>query len=376
METDHIPVLKPRLPGLKHLSPYLERIDAARVYTNYGPLHEELGARLESMFDSPPGSLTLASSGTAALVGAILAAAGRPNSVDSEAIVPSFTFSATGIAAEICGFRPRIMDVDMDSWTLDPDAVLSAPGLERVGLIIVTSPFGRPIEPASWLRLQEKTGIPVVFDGAACFAVLSSDVDLIDRALQSLNFGFRDSRETVVPAINGKMSEYHAAVGLAELDGWEMKHTQLSKVAKDYNRAFDSLGLGDNLYTAPDISSCYILVRTNNCKESLAVQKSLTTNQVGFRHWYGSGLHMQQHFKSLAQDGCPNAEFLAANLIGLPMAPDLTISNINRVASCVCEGMTAQGLANAQWNAPDRSLSVSLHPGKASSGCKPPCRSS
>ena len=67
METDHIPVLKPRLPGLKHLSPYLERIDATRVYTNYGPLHEELGARLELMFDSPPGSLTLASSGTAAL---------------------------------------------------------------------------------------------------------------------------------------------------------------------------------------------------------------------------------------------------------------------------------------------------------------------
>src|ERR1019366_10315163 len=52
-------------------------------------------------------------------------------------------------------------------------------------------------------------------------AVVSHNTDLVARASQTLNFGSSGSRDSRTPSTNGKMSEYHAAVGLAELDGWE-----------------------------------------------------------------------------------------------------------------------------------------------------------
>ena len=51
-------------------------------------------------------------------------------------------------------------------------------------------------------------------------AVATSDVDLAQRSAQALNFGVSSIRDCRMASTNGKMSEYHAAVGLAELDGW------------------------------------------------------------------------------------------------------------------------------------------------------------
>jgi dTDP-4-amino-4,6-dideoxygalactose transaminase len=149
----------------------------------------------------------------------------------------------------------------------------------------------------------------------------------------------------VVPAINGKMSEYHAAVGLAELDGWEQKHFQLSRVAELYRLALGSLGLGVSLHTAPDISSCYILFRAADRGASLKLETTLTADNIGFRHWYASGLHTQHRYRSCAQENCPNSELLATTLIGLPMALDLTDLEINRVADSIYRGLNSQKIS-------------------------------
>jgi dTDP-4-amino-4,6-dideoxygalactose transaminase len=54
-------------------------------------------------------------------------------------------------------------------------------------------------------------------------------------ALRALNFVFYDDRNAVAASTNGKMSEYHAAVRLAELDGWgPAKRAQLEGVVALY----------------------------------------------------------------------------------------------------------------------------------------------
>ena len=55
--------------------------------------------------------------------------------------------------------------------------------------------------------------------------------------MQALNFGYDADRLSKRPAINGKMSEYHAAVGLAELDGWEGKVAGFSRAAEILTRS-------------------------------------------------------------------------------------------------------------------------------------------
>ena len=116
---------------------------------------------------------------------------------------------------------------------------------EHIGLVIPVATFGRPVPQAPWHAFREKTGIPVVIDGGASFAgvankadaflgnipvglslhatkcfatgeggaVVSCDTDLVVRASQALNFGFLGSRDSRTASTNGKMSEYHAAVG-------------------------------------------------------------------------------------------------------------------------------------------------------------------
>ena len=50
---------------------------------------------------------------------------------------------------------------------------------------------------------------------------MSTDKDLISRIMGRSNFGFTSRREAMSVGTNAKMSEYHAAVGLASLDVWD-----------------------------------------------------------------------------------------------------------------------------------------------------------
>src|SRR2546423_1551532 len=83
-----VPVLRPRLPSTDRLVPYLRQIDAARVYTNHGPLATTLARNLVEYLSMPQGGIACASSGTTALVGAILAVAGPAAKERPLALVP------------------------------------------------------------------------------------------------------------------------------------------------------------------------------------------------------------------------------------------------------------------------------------------------
>src|SRR5262245_54898121 len=114
-----IPVLRPLLPSADAILPYLRQIDSNRIYSNWGPLVGQLTTRLSKHFGVPEDVVLTASSGTAALVGAILGTAGRGEAGRSIAITQGLTFVATQSAIEQCGYESRILDVKGDSWSLD-----------------------------------------------------------------------------------------------------------------------------------------------------------------------------------------------------------------------------------------------------------------
>ena len=100
-----VPVFRPQLPRCRDVLTYLRRIDATRIYSNHGPLLRELECRLSSCLGIPSGGVICASTGTNALIGAILATAGRATALRPWAIVPAFTFVATAAAVEQCGYQ-------------------------------------------------------------------------------------------------------------------------------------------------------------------------------------------------------------------------------------------------------------------------------
>jgi dTDP-4-amino-4,6-dideoxygalactose transaminase len=359
-------VLRPRLPGAERLEPYLKRIDETRVYTNWGPLVMDFEARLCDHLQLPAGGVTSAGSGTDALVGAILGTAGRAGEERPLALLPAFTFIATAAAVEQCGYRPYLADVDAESWMLEPERLLDHPELDHVGLVVAVAPFGRPVRQDGWRAFRERTGIPVVIDGAAsfdrvsetpdgylgeipvaisfhatkCFAtaeggcVASTDTELVLRAAQSLNFGFHLTRESAAPSINGKLSEYHSAIGLAELDGWDAKRAEILGVIESYRSLLGAAGLEGRLVASPQIGCSYVLF---DCGEAPAdrIEASLDDAAIGHRRWYGRGLHREPYYTDADHTPLEVTDSLAQRLIGVPLAPDLVEPDVRRVVDAL-----------------------------------------
>lgn len=358
-----IPVMRPLLPRAERLLPYLRRIDETRLYSNYGPLSVELERRLAQALDLPAGGLVCASSGTAALVGAILASAGRASPAKPLALVPAFTFAATACAAEQCGFEPYFADIDSSTWMLDADRLADHRVLDRVGLVVPVGPFGRPVPQDAWLRFRSATGIPVVIDGAAGLAALAerphdflggvpvaisfhatkvyatgeggavatSDLDLAKRSSQALNFGISGIRDCRMASTNGKMSEYHAAVGLAELDDWPAKLAAFGGAAARYRRALAGTLAADRFHAAPEIGPNYAVFECRDAAETEAVESRLRADRIEFRRWYGFGLHRESYYAGCERDDTGVTDDLATRLLGIPVAPDLSQASVDRV---------------------------------------------
>jgi dTDP-4-amino-4,6-dideoxygalactose transaminase len=362
-----IPVLRPQLPKASALLPYLERIDESRVYSNWGQLVTELSARLSCLFGLPAETVVCANSGMSALVGAILAFSGRATPSRPLAIVPDYTFTATALSAQACGFEVVLASCHADTWTFSPDELLSRPDLlSRVGLIIPVAPYGRPIPQKPWLEFHRRTGIPIVIDGAACFesllrepeqivgtlpvvlsfhatksfgtgeggAVVVNDRNLITRTLQCLNFGFLHDRTTEMPSINGKMCEYVAAVGLAGLDGWHQRNKLSLDVFARYREAFENFKISAPLWGPPSISSSYVLLQCTGSAQAESVMRHLDSVGIGSRRWYGAGLSAHGAYRQVSRVDLHGRQALVAeSLIGLPVAPDLTEQEILRIAA-------------------------------------------
>ncbi len=326
----------------------------------------ELSRRLGTRFSLADENVITAASGTAALIGAILATVGRARKERPLALVPGYSFVATAVAAEACGYEVLFADIDEESLLLEPADALSHPSLDRVGLVIPVGAFGRAIAQSGWREFRDATGVGVVIDGAACFeaasaapsallgeipvamsfhatksfgtgeggCVVTSDRDLAKDVVRALNFGFFGTRECRAASINGKMSEYHAAVGLAELDGWDEKERGLKTVAENYRRSFQKLGLADRFIGAPDSASCYVLFRCETEQKAQALAAHLERESIGYRFWYGRGIHKEPYF---TRRSCvlPNSENAASRLIGLPVAPDLATQDIERIVNTV-----------------------------------------
>ncbi|MFT4056782.1 MAG: DegT/DnrJ/EryC1/StrS family aminotransferase [Novosphingobium sp.] len=359
---------EPRLPTTDAVAPYLRRIDQVRMYSNQGPLVRLLQKRLQSSFGLADGSVVTTSSGTAALVAAIMAHAGTATADRPYAVCPSYTFVATAAAASQCGFQPYLADVCDESWTLDPDRLSDHPMIDRFGVVVPVTAYGRAIDVERWARFQHETGVKVVIDAAAAIeavadgtmvcdasvplalsfhatkafgcgeggCILWSDPTLAARASQATNFGFRETRNSQTASLNGKMSEYHAAVALAELDGWATKRADFARAARAYRAGFVQSGLApDDLFTAPELASNYVIYRCADTTIAETLQATMDAAGIETRFWYGRGMHLHDHLADAPRDETPVSERLGGSLLGLPMGSGLAASDIARVVAVV-----------------------------------------
>lgn len=356
-----IPVLRPQLPRRETYLDYLREIDENRWYSNHGPLVRRFEARLATHFDLPAEGVASFANGTIALTAGLLALGARAK---QRCLLPSWTFIASAASVLAAGLVPHFVDVDPETWALDPDALARRKDLSGVGAVMAVSPFGSPLDRARWENFTARTGIPVLIDAAAGFdsvasisaagagptpimislhatkvlgigegaVLISSDRPLVQVAQQYGNFGFYGVAEAMVPGINGKLSEYAAAIGLAALEQWPGRRAQALALASAYRLALMDLpkvtlapGFGQSWVS----STCCVTVPG----DGLSVGDRLAALGIETRRWWRRGCHHQPAYGALPRDPLPVTEDLARRCLGLPFYPDLSTAEIERIVA-------------------------------------------
>lgn len=236
-----IPVTKPFMPPKSEYDSYVNGIWERQWLTNNGPLVNELELKLKDYLDLK--HLLYLGNGTIALQIAIKAL-----SLKGEIITTPFSYVATtsSIVWENC--KPVFVDIDKNTLNIDPQKIEAAITSSTTG-ILCTHVYGNPCDIEAISAIAKKHNLKVIYDAAHCFgtkykgqsifkfgdistcsfhatklfhtieggAVFTEEPDLLKKMAYLRNFGHDGQENYFGLGINGKNSEFHAAMGLVNL---------------------------------------------------------------------------------------------------------------------------------------------------------------
>lgn len=367
----YLPFLRPRLVETDEIVPYLQRIDATRLYSNFGPLALEFEQRVLSEYFASVGAVSTVHNAT---VGLMLAIDTVRRTSGRYAVMPSFTFAATPQAALWCGLEPYFVDVRPGDFCVEERAVERA--VEDLGddlaVVVPYAAFGTACDLEFYAQLQRR-GVPVVVDGAASFGststgrqfgagfpgsvvfsfhatksfgvgegglVYSGDPGLIARIRQGSNFGFSQARASEFRGLNGKLSEYTAAVALATLDRYPAKVATRQRVHDAYVASLASHGLLEAGWGLQQIQGMVAhqfmpVLCPPNLDNQSAVQQ-LERAGIQTRTYFSPACHEQPAFASCRRASLEVTEALSRRILNLPLWEDMELDHVERVVQSIC----------------------------------------
>jgi dTDP-4-amino-4,6-dideoxygalactose transaminase len=314
-------------------------------------------------------------SGTEALWLSLLACGVGPG---DEVITVANTFMATAEAITYCGARPVFVDVNENTYTMDP-AGLEAALSPRTKAIIPVHLFGQPADLDSILLFARDHNLVVVEDAAqahgakykgrtagtlgnaGCFsfypsknlgafgeagAIVTNDAELQEKLRILRDHGqVRKYRHDVI-GWNCRMDGIQAAVLSVKLRYLESGNSLRRAHALQYNRALDGLGEVVTPFEAPYARHVYH-VYAIRVEERDEVTRFLKERAIQCGVHYPVPIHLQKAYQHLgyATGSLPISERIALELMSLPMFPELTEEQIATVALAVREAIAGGAIA-------------------------------
>jgi dTDP-4-amino-4,6-dideoxygalactose transaminase len=332
---------------------YLEKAISSNQYSNFGPLVQELTSRLANYFEVDAESLVLISNATIALEAA-MATSPIKKSTGPEVqswVLPSWTFTATGLAAQRAQARFEFGDVDPKFGVLSPS------GDKESRKRLSVAPFGATISHLSHAdsdlidaaasfdalrgegrNLNQGSGVVVSLHATKSLSsgeggvFFSRDKDWVARVKSYISFGFRPGeRESQTIGTNGKMSEISAAAGLASLDVWAETrerwlgvHAEVKEISSKYS--LSTVGAMPEDYISP-----YWVIRLENKSTRDALTCHLAGLGIATRLWWSNGLHNMPAFADVPTGNMATTNDWANTYLGLPFYPDMSAAEITKI---------------------------------------------
>ena len=283
-----------------------------------------------------------------------------------EVITTSFTFAATAEAICYVGATPVFADIDPGTLNLDIESIASKI-TDKTRAIIVVHLFGLPVDVEKIKLLTENKNISIIEDCAqsfggsihnkqtgalgdiACFSffpsknlgaygdgglVSTNNDQLADQVKLLRNHGSPRRYQHDIIGYNSRLDEIQAAILRIKLKHIDEYNRNRRNIAAQYSQAFS----GTEIVT-PHVNSDsqhafhqYTLLHKNRDK----IKQALEANHIASAIYYPSGLHQQIAFaEHISKTSLPVTERVSTQCLSLPMFPEMTADQIERVTNTV-----------------------------------------
>lgn len=347
-------VTQPFLPPREEYEKYLEGIWTRNWLTNMGPLASQLEMELKNHLHV--NHLLFVTNGTVALQMAIKAL-----DLEGEIITTPFSFVATtsSIVWENC--KPVFVDIDEKSLNIDASKIEAAI-TDKTSAILATHVYGNPCNVEKIEEIAKKYDLKVIYDAAHAFGVeingksifefgdistcslhatklyhsieggliITKDADLLKKLAYIRNFGFDGPENFAELGLNGKNSEFHAAMGLANLKHITSIQNKRAELAQRYNEKLVSLkATRPHWCSTSENNNSYYGVVFESEELLLKCVKLLKNNEIFCRRYFYPSLstslpYVETQHLEISDD-------ISKRVLCLPLYFDLTLEEIDLI---------------------------------------------
>jgi len=304
--------------------------------------------------------------GTEAISIALRAVGVRPG---DEVITVSHSAVATAAAIEIIGARPVFADIDPITRCIDP-ASFEQLIWKRTKAVVPVHIYGHPADMKRIMEIAHKRDISVIedcaqahaaeidgrkvgtFGDAAAFsfyptknlgaigdggAVITNSSEIAENVRADREYGWRERFISSSPGYNTRLDEIQAAILRVKLRYLEQDNARRRAIADKYDSAADGKVVCAPARTNGALHAMHLYVV--ECDDRASLGQALKSEGIGTGIHYPAAIHQQPAYaiRIRGYDRLPNTEALYKRILSLPMYPELTDEQVDRVCKALAK---------------------------------------
>ncbi|NVK40614.1 MAG: DegT/DnrJ/EryC1/StrS family aminotransferase [Oceanospirillaceae bacterium] len=342
-----IPVTKPFAPPIEEYQRYLEDIWSRKWFTNNGPLVNDFELKIKQRLNQK--HFLFVNNGTIAIQLAIKALG-----IKKKVITTPFSYVATTSSLVWEGCKPVFVDIQKDTFNIDPAKIEEVIDQDAEA-ILATHCFGNACDIDAIHAIAKKYNLKVIYDAAHCFGtsyqgkcifgygdisttsfhatkifhtiegggVFSQNPQLLRRMAYMRNFGHDGPEQFQGLGINGKNSEFHAAMGLANLKYIDEILKERKTQFERYDSLLEKLRVEkQRIQKGTDYNYSYYPIVFESEEVTMKMKLELEKREIFPRRYFYPSLSSLNYVEKTET---PISDNIASRILCLPLFHDLSV---------------------------------------------------
>lgn len=352
-----INVTRSFMPPIEEYEKYIKGIWENRYLTNEGPLLTELIKNLKEYLQVE--NINLLTNGTVALELALKAC----DIKEGEIITTPFSFVATTSSILWKNCKPVFVDIDRETLCIDVSKIEKAI-TQKTKAIMAVHVYGYPCDIEKIEEIAKKNNLKVIYDGAHCFgckykgkslleygdittcsfhatkifhtveggACITKNKELNNKIQTLKTFGSIDGEYKIV-GTNAKMTEFNAAMGLANLKYMNEIIEERKNICNLYDKLLEGTVERPKVSEKLEYNYIYYPIILKNEEETLKMINRLNEEDIYPRRYFYPSLNLLEFIKD--KGNCPISEDVAKRILCLPLYNGLKEDEVRRICDII-----------------------------------------